>query len=154
MDVLFRDIEAAIRDMRISHLSLTPTVAALVNPNNVPNVRFLVTAGEALTQRVFDHWVDRGLYQGWQRGQALTPNIANRTAGYGPSETTNICTVKQVSSCDSINNIGTPLSNTSAFVVYDDEEITLLPRGGVGEFCFGGDQVVSLGTFHIETKPF
>ena len=71
MDVLFRDIEAAIRDMRISHLSLTPTIAALVNPKNVPDVRILVTAGEALTQRVFDHWVDRGLYQGSQRDQAL-----------------------------------------------------------------------------------
>jgi hypothetical protein len=63
-DILFRDIEAAIRDMRISHLSLTPTVAALVDPKNVPDVRFIVTAGEALTRRVFDRWADRGLYQG------------------------------------------------------------------------------------------
>lgn len=65
-DVLFRDIEAAIRNMRISHLSLTPTVAALVDSKNVPSVRFLVTAGEALSQRVFDCWADRGLYQGLQ----------------------------------------------------------------------------------------
>jgi hypothetical protein len=50
--------------MRISHLSLTPTVAALVDPKNVPDVRFIVTAGEALTRRVFDRWADRGLYQG------------------------------------------------------------------------------------------
>ena len=66
-DALFRDIETAIRNMRISHLSLTPTVAALVDSKNVPDVCFLVTAGEALTQRVFDCWAGRGLYQGLQR---------------------------------------------------------------------------------------
>ncbi|KAH0564857.1 NRPS protein [Trichoglossum hirsutum] len=49
--VLFHDIEAAVRNMRISHLSLTPTVAALVDSKNVPRVRFLVTAGEALSQK-------------------------------------------------------------------------------------------------------
>jgi amino acid adenylation domain-containing protein len=89
-DVLFRDIENAIRVLEITHLSLTPTVAALIDPHKVPNVQFLVTAGEAVTQKVFNAWAGKGLYQ-----------------GYGPSETTNICTVKpDVSLDDSINNIG------------------------------------------------
>lgn len=64
-DVLFRDIEQAIRILDVTHLSLTPTVAALVNPDNVPNVQFLVTAGEAVTQKVFNSWAGRGLYQGY-----------------------------------------------------------------------------------------
>lgn len=63
-------------------------------------------------------------------------------SGYGPSETTNICTVKPfVTACDSINNIGQPLRNTSAFVMQGPGNLALAPRGGVGEFCFGGDQV-------------
>ncbi|EEA25907.1 nonribosomal siderophore peptide synthase, putative [Talaromyces marneffei ATCC 18224] len=124
-DIMFRDIEAIIKNMHITHLSLTPTVAALIRPENVPEVRFLVTAGEGLTAKVHCEWADKGLYQ-----------------GYGPCETTNICTVKpKVSQLDDLRNIGKPIKNTSAFVISDDPVFTLLPRGSVGEFCFGGDQV-------------
>ncbi|KAI9692080.1 MAG: NRPS [Bogoriella megaspora] len=124
-DDLFQDIEGLINEFRITHLSLTPTVAALVNPGNVPSVNFLVTSGEAVTEQVFRAWADRGLWQ-----------------GYGPSETTNICTVKpKVSASEKINNIGPPLPNTSAFVASSDSAFQLLPRGAVGELCFGGDQV-------------
>jgi amino acid adenylation domain-containing protein len=124
-DVLFRDIENAIRLLGVTHLSLTPTVAALVDPKNVPNVQFLVTAGEAVTPKVFNAWADRGLYQ-----------------GYGPSETTNICTVNpKVTRHDSISNIGPPFKNTSAFVLTPGPDFALVPRGGEGEFCFGGSQV-------------
>jgi acyl-coenzyme A synthetase/AMP-(fatty) acid ligase len=63
-DIMFRDIEAVIRNMHITHLSLTPTVAALIYPENVPEVRFLVTAGEGLTAKVHREWADKGLYQG------------------------------------------------------------------------------------------
>lgn len=61
---MFRDLENTIRAMRITHLSLTPTVAALVEPDNVPEVKFLVTAGEALTDKVFKAWSGNGLFQG------------------------------------------------------------------------------------------
>lgn len=63
-DIMFRDIEAVIRNMHITHLSLTPTVAALIRQENVPEVRFLVTAGEGLTAKVHREWADKGLYQG------------------------------------------------------------------------------------------
>ena len=124
-DVLFQDIEGMIRQFGITHLSLTPTVAALIKPDNVPTVRFLVTAGEAVTEHVFRAWTGRGLWQ-----------------GYGPSETTNICTVNsRVSEFDMINNIGSPFPNTSAFLILEGSHFKLVPRGGVGELCFGGDQV-------------
>lgn len=63
-DVLFSDLENAIRAMKVTHLSLTPTVASLVEPRNVPLVKFLVTAGEAVTPKVFKSWAGKGLYQG------------------------------------------------------------------------------------------
>jgi len=62
-DELFQDLERAIRRLHISHLSMTPTVAGLVNPRNVPEVEFLVTAGEPMTDRVAESWVAQ-LYQG------------------------------------------------------------------------------------------
>lgn len=66
-DVMFRDIEEVIRNRDITHLSLTPTVAALIRPENVPNVRLLVTAGEGLTAKVHRDWAGKGLYQGMQQ---------------------------------------------------------------------------------------
>lgn len=63
-DIVFRDIEKAIDVLDITHLSLTPTVAALINPCNVPKVKFLVTAGEAMTPKVLREWADNGVYQG------------------------------------------------------------------------------------------
>ena len=63
-DIMFRDIEKTIDIMDVTHLSLTPTVAALVNPRNVPKVKFLVTAGEAMTPKVSREWADNGVYQG------------------------------------------------------------------------------------------
>lgn len=63
-DDLFYDFEAAINSLDISHLSLTPTVAGLVDPDKVPKAKFLVTAGEAVTENVKRAWAGKGLYQG------------------------------------------------------------------------------------------
>jgi amino acid adenylation domain-containing protein len=124
-DELFQDIESSIRALGVTHLSLTPTVAALVDPKNVPSVRFLVTAGEAMTDVVHRRWADNGLFQ-----------------GYGPSETTNICTVNpQMPKTDIISNIGPAFKNTSAFVIHPNKPFSLLPLGAVGELAFGGEQV-------------
>ncbi|KAI1933801.1 hypothetical protein LOZ66_006309 [Ophidiomyces ophidiicola] len=125
-DVLFRDIEQVIRIFDVTHLSLTPTVASLIKPQNVPQVQFLVTAGEALTAGVAQEWAGVGIYQ-----------------GYGPCETTNICTIKpRVSKVDFLSNVGKPFKNTSAFVISDKpSSFSLVPKGAIGEFCFGGTQV-------------
>lgn len=125
-DVLFRDFEHSIRAFQATHLSLTPTVAALVEPANVPSVKFLVTAGEAVTEKVHRSWAGNGLNQ-----------------GYGPSETTNICTVNMhVSPNHVLGNIGRPFKNTSAFVIApDDDAFRILPAGSHGEYAFGGEQV-------------
>lgn len=123
-DILLQDLEASIRELEITHLSLTPTVAALIHPENVPSVEFLMTAGETMTEKVLRTWAGHSLYQ-----------------GYGPSEMTNICTVKaNVEEYDLVNNIGSPLKNTSGFVYRPGTE-ELVVKGGIGELCFGGDQV-------------
>ncbi|KAI3324424.1 amino acid adenylation domain-containing protein [Xylariaceae sp. AK1471] len=123
-DTLFEDFERAVRALEITHLSLTVTVASLLHPENVPNVNFLVTSGEPMTDEVLDKW-SRRLYQ-----------------GYGPSETTNICTVRKVSKGDSSQFLGWSFENTSTFVLYPKSP-HLVPVGCVGELCFGGEQVAS-----------
>jgi len=65
-DVLFADLERAIRFLKVTHLSMTPSVAALVRPQAVPRVRFLVTAGEPMTEELLKSW-GAHLYQGKRR---------------------------------------------------------------------------------------
>ncbi|KAL2134015.1 hypothetical protein VTI74DRAFT_1220 [Chaetomium olivicolor] len=121
-DKLFEDLERAIRKLNVTHLSMTPTVASLVDPAKVPRVRLLVTAGEAMTEVVARKWQDK-LYQ-----------------GYGPSETTNICSVKKMGPNQIMQHLGWSFENTSTFVL-DKNGLELVPFGCLGEFCFGGDQV-------------
>ncbi|KAG6251978.1 NRPS protein [Claviceps purpurea] len=121
-DILFRDIEHAIRAFEITHLSLTPTVAALIDPKNVPGVEFLVTAGEPVTSSVVQKW-----------GSLLFQ-------GYGPSETTNICSVKKMSHGEFTEHLGWVFPGTSV-VVLSPNTLDVVPFGWLGEFCFGGSQV-------------
>ncbi|KAK4153807.1 hypothetical protein C8A00DRAFT_43310 [Chaetomidium leptoderma] len=121
-DTLFEDLERSIRKLHVTHLSMTPTVASLVDPTKVPRVRFLVTAGEAMTDVVAQKWQDK-LYQ-----------------GYGPSETTNICSVKKMGPNPVVQHLGWSFENTSTFVLARDNT-DIVPFGCLGEFCFGGDQV-------------
>ncbi|KUI59087.1 Hydroxamate-type ferrichrome siderophore peptide synthetase [Cytospora mali] len=123
-DVLFADLERSIATMGVTHLSMTPTVASLVRPQKVPKVEFLVTSGEPMTSEVARHWVGK-LYQ-----------------GYGPSETTNICSVKKMTPEDHIRHLGFAFENTSAFILAP-ASLDVLPICCVGELCFGGDQVVA-----------
>lgn len=135
-DTIFKDIEVFIDTMNITHLSMTPSVAALVHPSNVPKVNFIVCAGEPMSAKVYNLWVSRGLHQ-----------------GYGPSETTNICNVRSYpEGAILINNVGPAFANTSLFVCARQEsdrrnqELSIadfkpLPRGAIGEIWIGGQQV-------------
>jgi len=62
-DILFGDFERSVRAFEITHLSVTVTVASLLNPDNVPGVNFLVTSGEPMTDEVLNKWAQH-LYQG------------------------------------------------------------------------------------------
>ena len=124
-DLIFNDIEKFINRANVTHLSLTPTVAAMLNHMKVPNVKFLVTAGEPMTEIVQKNWRGCKLFN-----------------GYGPSETTNICTVQPyLAPNDPSSLVGPPLPNTSAFVLAQQEDFRILPKCSLGELCFGGDQV-------------
>ncbi|KXJ88606.1 hypothetical protein Micbo1qcDRAFT_151065 [Microdochium bolleyi] len=123
-DTLFENLSRTITMMQVTHLSMTVTVASLLHPDDVPSVEFLVTSGEAMTDEVLAKWHK----QLWQ--------------GYGPSETTNICTVRKVEHGDSSQFLGWSFENTSTFVCRPGTG-DLVPIGCVGEFCFGGDQVAA-----------
>ena len=132
-NTIFSDIEKLVNGRAVTHLSLTATVAALISPANVPSVEVLISAGEAMTGKVFNTWAglaDKQLFD-----------------AYGPSETTNVVTVTSpIKSTDILSSIGKPLDTVSAFVLAsnedkDAEDFTIVPAGGEGELCYGGPQV-------------
>ncbi|KAJ5660247.1 hypothetical protein N7507_006698 [Penicillium longicatenatum] len=114
-----------IKKMNITHLHLTPALARRLAPKDVPSVRFLLTTGESLTAKVRRDWASNGLHH-----------------GYDSLGLAGVCTLyRDFQSSTSLANIGTPLSNTSVIIVSDKPSGTMVPRGAVGELCFGGDQV-------------
>ncbi|KAK5996502.1 Nonribosomal peptide synthetase 2 [Cladobotryum mycophilum] len=121
---LFVDLERAIRQFRITHLSLTPSIASFIDPRNVPDIEYLVTAGEPMTASVLDRWSELL----WQ--------------GYGTPETTNMCSVKRIKHGEHIEHLGRVFPNTSVFVTIPGS-LEIVPIGWVGEFCFGGDQIAA-----------
>lgn len=123
-DTLFQDLELSFRQLEVTHFYTTVSMASLVDPANTPTVTFVNTSGEPMTEEVMDKWA-HVLYQ-----------------GYGPSETTNIFTVRKVAPGDSIRYLGWSFENSSAFI-FDPESDDILPIGCLGEICVGGDQVAA-----------
>ncbi|KAJ5770743.1 uncharacterized protein N7511_002794 [Penicillium nucicola] len=119
------DVVQAAQEMAITHLHMTPTLASRVSPKSMPSVKYLLTSGEELTPNVHQNWGKKEIYQTYSSGAiahicAIYPNVKDSA---------------------SLRNIGKPLNNTSAMIVADQESFSLLPRGAIGELCFGGDQV-------------
>ena len=50
------DLSGAIRSMRVNWAVLTPSVASTIQPQDVPGLRTLVTAGEAQTPSLVSTW--------------------------------------------------------------------------------------------------
>lgn len=115
-------LEQACQEMQITHLHLTPTLASRIKPHAVSTLRYLLTSGEQLTYQVHRDWAGKGLYHAYS-SQALVHS----------------CTFTEMDISTSVRNIGQPLANT--FAIITDESLCLLPRGAVGELCFGGGQI-------------
>lgn len=66
-DLIFQDLALTIRELRITHLDLTPSLAALIKPEDVPSLckGVFITGGEQLKQEILDAWGETGcLYNG------------------------------------------------------------------------------------------
>ncbi|KAJ5977485.1 hypothetical protein N7501_000827 [Penicillium viridicatum] len=118
-------IEQACQDMNITHLHLPPILASRIDPQAVPSVQYLLSSGEEMTPKLHRNWADKGLHQAYSNNAmahacTLCPNMQASTY---------------------VRNIGRPLKSTSAMIVEGGDSLGLLPRGAIGELCFGGDQV-------------
>jgi amino acid adenylation domain-containing protein len=126
-DLLFEDLPGTIQKLQITHIDLTPSLAKLIHPDEVPSLcrGVFITGGEALKQEILDAWGKHGV-------------IYN---GYGPTEVTIGCTMlPRMSASDKASNIGPQFDNVGSYV-FRPGTMTPVLRGGIGELCVSGPLV-------------
>lgn len=126
-DLLFEDLGGTIRALQITHIDLTPSLARLITPDDVPSLcrGVFITGGEQLKQEILDAWGKQGV-------------IYN---GYGPTEVTIGCTMfPRVPANGKPSNIGPQFDNVGSYVFKPDTTTPVL-RGSVGELCVSGPLV-------------
>ncbi|KAL5352222.1 hypothetical protein ACLOAV_002169 [Pseudogymnoascus australis] len=126
-DLIFEDIPGAIRALGITHLDLTPSLARLLHPDEVPALcgGVFITGGEQLRQDILDVWGEHAC-------------IYN---GYGPTEATiGVTMYPRVPQNGKPANIGPQFLNVGSFVLKPGTSEPVL-RGAVGELCVSGKLV-------------
>jgi len=126
-DLIFEDIPGAIRQLGITHIDLTPSLARLLHPDDVPSLwkGVFITGGEQLKQEILDVWGEYAC-------------IYN---GYGPTEATiGVTMYPRVPQNGKPSNIGPQFDNVGSFVLKPGTSLPVL-RGGIGELCVSGKLV-------------
>ncbi|BCS23539.1 non-ribosomal peptide synthetase [Aspergillus puulaauensis] len=111
-------------NMKVNFASLTPTVASLLHPQDVPLLDTLVLTGEALSPGVVREWLDDGRVKLYN--------------AYGPSECSHVSTINgPLTRVEDTMIIGFPAANR-LWVADADNFNRLSPIGGVGELLIEG----------------
>ncbi|KAF2767928.1 acetyl-CoA synthetase-like protein [Teratosphaeria nubilosa] len=122
---MLSDLPGVVKATGAKQAILTPTVAKLLQPADIPSLETMIVGGEPLTRDVVETWA---------------PNTRLLNV-YGPTETTMVVTTKHVQDTDClISNIGSPFPTVAAFVL-SPGGVELVPYGAVGELCIGGPQL-------------
>jgi amino acid adenylation domain-containing protein len=110
-----------LRDMRISIVTLTPSVWSALPDEPLPDLRIAAAAGERLAATVASRW--------------LSPNRRFLNL-YGPAETAIWAAWFECDGRDADPPIGRPVVNKQLYVT--DNNLQLMPIGQDGELCIGG----------------
>ena len=121
------DIAGAMGRLRVNFANLTPTVARLLDPDLLPDLRTLLLGGEALQDIDVTKWASR----------------VNLKAGYGPSECSPRSTINpRLTLTSNPRNIGFPnLCNCRGWIVDPTNHDRLRPVGLIGELVIEGPNV-------------
>jgi amino acid adenylation domain-containing protein/non-ribosomal peptide synthase protein (TIGR01720 family) len=118
------DLSGAINRLGANSAWLTPSVASLLRPSDVPGMKFLTLCGEQIKQENIDAWADK-------------VRLIN---GYGPAECTVNSTCLVVDSDTAVGNIGRGVG-THIWIVENGNHDKLCSIGAIGELLIEGPLV-------------
>ncbi|WP_139281710.1 non-ribosomal peptide synthetase, partial [Vibrio aerogenes] len=120
---LGESLYAVMKSRRITHATLPPAaISSMRHDVDLPDLTFLLTAGEAITRSVIEPWIQPGR------------DVYN---GYGPTETTiwgTTCALHQA--FEGQPPIGLPRPNSKVYIL--DPSGEPVPLGVTGEIYLGG----------------
>jgi ferricrocin synthase len=125
--IVLDDLVGIIQKLEITHIDLTPSLASLIKPTEVPSLcrGVFITGGEQLKQEILEVWGDQ--------------NVIHNA--YGPTEATiGVTMYPGVPRNGRPSNIGRQFDNVGSYIFAPGTEIPVL-RGGVGELCLSGKLV-------------
>ncbi|KAK4143124.1 uncharacterized protein C8A04DRAFT_29140 [Dichotomopilus funicola] len=136
---MMSDLPGFMRRHGVTYSQLTPTVASLVRPEDVPSLRLFVSSGEPMTDEVLQRWGRDGNHGGRIR-------LLN---AYGPTETTIICAVQDMTRPAGVMKpqyVGPGLPDLELVLVDPDPDSDAavdgdVAPGTVGELCIAGVQL-------------
>ncbi|MQY21752.1 non-ribosomal peptide synthetase [Nocardia macrotermitis] len=108
-----------LADEHVTHLTLTPTMLATVDPNRLSDLRVVVVGGDVCAPHVIERW---------------TRSLAMYNE-YGPTEAT-VTAVGAMLRADRAHTVGGPIRGVSAMVL--DRALQPVPKGTVGELYLAG----------------
>lgn len=117
------NLPGIINDMKVDLAILTPTIAKLLDPADVPNLKVLAMTGEVLSSELVRTWTQANRH------------VVN---GYGPTEASVDCAAALVTKDTLPNNIGHSLGG-SIWITEIEDHNQLTPLGCVGEIVISGD---------------
>jgi amino acid adenylation domain-containing protein len=120
-DQRMNNLAGAIAELEANFMDLTPTVASLIKPAEVPSIKGMALGGEALTKAVLDQWGKHVHVHGQ----------------YGPSEASINSAWKDFKHGGEPTNIGRAIGSVS-WVVDPENKDRLVPIGCKGELLIEG----------------
>lgn len=132
----------AVRQMRVSQLILTPTVAELLEPDEMLTVQGLMLVGEPPSRHLLEKWAMK----------KPTTRIMN---GYGPTEASVHSSTNRALSGDDPHNIG-QATVCNFFITVPDDINKLAAIGTIGELIICGNTLADgyLNQPHLTCQVF
>ncbi|MCC5603472.1 non-ribosomal peptide synthetase [Nostoc favosum] len=111
-----------LREKAITHVTLPPTVLAVLPTESLPALQTIICAGESCSEDIVKRW--------WNHSRRFFN-------AYGPTEATVWSTVAEIKSVSAKPPIGRPIANTEIYIL--DKHLQPVPIGILGELYIAGD---------------
>ncbi|KAI0517549.1 hypothetical protein F5B22DRAFT_603351 [Xylaria bambusicola] len=129
------NVLTVIQEMKVNHAILTPVMANLIDPADVPTLEILSVGGEKLREDCVNRWADKVSF----------------IQIYGPAEVGICMAIHMTAGKTRPETVGYPLLNSSCWLVDPDDPNKLVSVGAVGELVVAGPSLAR-GYLNNEAK--